>query len=196
MENMPPKVTVDEMVHAVKEAEKPLTARDIANKIGVTRQTISNHRDDLESDARVEYGKVGNATAYWFAGDENQSDTGSNGGTLEDEDSPTNRTGKLAQVAGKWSLDLFGTALVGILLFQVAKLGGVLGLASSAAVEVVQAAILTIVLFGVLGGAFALLMALLASAWLWTPDPLIRSSKEHTRKRARQLGVEARGEEI
>lgn len=64
---MPQKVTVDDMVQAVRQADKPVTARDIAEACGVTRQTISNYRDDLEEDGRIEHGKVGSATAYWLA---------------------------------------------------------------------------------------------------------------------------------
>lgn len=64
---MPQKVTVDDMVQAIRQADKPVTAREIAEACDVTRQTISNYRDDLEEDGRIEHGKVGTATAYWLA---------------------------------------------------------------------------------------------------------------------------------
>lgn len=60
-------VTVDDMVDAIREAERPVTARDIAESVGVTRQAISKRRDELEEDDRVVSGKVGQATAYWLA---------------------------------------------------------------------------------------------------------------------------------
>lgn len=67
---MAKKVTVDDMVEAIRRADRPVTARDIASACEVTRQTISNYRDELEADNRIEHGQVGTATAYWFVGGE------------------------------------------------------------------------------------------------------------------------------
>jgi hypothetical protein len=64
---MPRKVTVDDMVNAIEDAERPCTKQDIADRTGVTRPTIINYEDELKQDPRVEFGKVGSATAYWSA---------------------------------------------------------------------------------------------------------------------------------
>lgn len=66
---MPRKVTVDDMVAAVREAGRPCTKQDIADRTGVTRQTIANYSHELEDDPRVECGMVGQATAYWMPDD-------------------------------------------------------------------------------------------------------------------------------
>lgn len=72
-----PRVTVDDMVDAIREAApKPLTASGIADATGVTQQAISARREELEADYRVEYGQVGNATAYWIASDPGPEDDG------------------------------------------------------------------------------------------------------------------------
>jgi hypothetical protein len=63
---MPRKVTVDDMVGAVEELGRPCTKQDIADRTGVSRQTIANHADELESDDRIRSGKVGTAKAYWL----------------------------------------------------------------------------------------------------------------------------------
>lgn len=60
-------VTVDDMVDVIREAGQPVTAGDIAEAVGVTRQAIGKRRAELEQDDRIESGKVGQATAYWLA---------------------------------------------------------------------------------------------------------------------------------
>lgn len=54
------------MVDGIRDIGRPCTKADIAEEIGVTRQSIANHADELEEDARVEHGKVGTARAYWL----------------------------------------------------------------------------------------------------------------------------------
>lgn len=62
-----PRVTIDDMVRALRESDKPLTASGIGEATGISMQAVAKRRDELESDGRVAYGKVGGATAYWIA---------------------------------------------------------------------------------------------------------------------------------
>lgn len=64
---MPAKASVDEMIDVVLDADRPLTEADIGERVGVTRRTVSNHREELQNHPAIEYGKVGRATAYWVA---------------------------------------------------------------------------------------------------------------------------------
>jgi len=61
------KATPDEMVSVVRDAEKPLTTVDIADRVGVTRQTINNYQDDLESHPEVTTANVAGSTTFWHA---------------------------------------------------------------------------------------------------------------------------------
>jgi len=90
---MAKKVTVDDMVEAIRRADRPVTARDIASACEVTRQTISNYRDELEADNRIEHGQVGTATAYWFVGGETGGVSPGEYGTADrDSDGTANTT--------------------------------------------------------------------------------------------------------
>lgn len=60
--------TVDEMVTAVLEADKPLTTTGVADRAGVSDQTVRNYLDEFKEDGRVEYGQVGRGVAFWPAG--------------------------------------------------------------------------------------------------------------------------------
>jgi hypothetical protein len=69
---MAKKVTLDELVAAVHSADKPLTETEIGEVVGVTRPTVANYRDELQSHPEIAYGDVGGSRAYWA--DEKPSD--------------------------------------------------------------------------------------------------------------------------
>jgi len=78
-------VTLEEMVEAVRDADRPLTRGDIAERVGVTRQALDARQDELEADPRLTYDQIGNARAYWIA-EEQRVNTGDGGGGVEPDD--------------------------------------------------------------------------------------------------------------
>lgn len=68
------KVKLGDMIQAIKTADKPLTASDIAEATGVTQQAISKRKNEIEQHPRIEYDQIGNARAYWI--DSETRDTG------------------------------------------------------------------------------------------------------------------------
>lgn len=83
------KASIDDYVDAIRTHDRPaLTKQDIADAVGVSRQTVHNHSDDLEADPRVAKGKIGKATVYWLESNPPTGDDAS-----PPEDSPLDERG-------------------------------------------------------------------------------------------------------
>jgi len=52
------------MADAVKKAQKPLTESEIGERVGLTRQGVSNYREQLKEHPDLKHDTVGNALCY------------------------------------------------------------------------------------------------------------------------------------
>lgn len=71
-----PIVTADGVVEAIQQSPRPFASTgDLAEHFDVTRQAVRGKRDRLESDGRIEVGRVSNVTVFYlnakFRTDEN-----------------------------------------------------------------------------------------------------------------------------
>jgi GTP-sensing pleiotropic transcriptional regulator CodY len=63
-------VTDDEIISVFHEAEGPiLTAGDVAEAVGVTRQSINSRLHRLNSEGRLETREVGSRARVWWLSD-------------------------------------------------------------------------------------------------------------------------------
>jgi GTP-sensing pleiotropic transcriptional regulator CodY len=63
-------VTDDEIISVFHEAEDPiLTAGDVAEAVGVTRQSINSRLHRLNSEGRLETREVGSRARVWWLSD-------------------------------------------------------------------------------------------------------------------------------
>jgi len=63
-------VTPDVVTEALGEVDRPfVTTGDVADKLGVTKQAVRNHHEELNQASGLESGKVGRQRVYWLADD-------------------------------------------------------------------------------------------------------------------------------
>lgn len=62
---MPAKASLSDMVAAIRDADRPVTASEVAEGAGVTKRTVNNYKEELKSHDEIEAETVGGATAYW-----------------------------------------------------------------------------------------------------------------------------------